>query len=103
MLTIKCCFDSYQMYLCLLSNVSLTAIKDNFKHKYGAKFCNIHAPLLHKEYTTLPYPNNIYHMAACTYEVRTLRDGLLIFYEKGEGFVAHTVKAGTHVIGSTIR
>ena len=52
---------------------------------------------------TLPYPNNIYHMAACTYEVRTLRDGLLIFYEKGEGFVAHTIKACTHVIGSTIR
>ena len=100
MLTIKCCFDSYQMYLCLLSNVSLTAIKDNFKHKYGLNFV-IYMPNSYIK-NTLPYPNNIYHMAACTYEVGTLRDGLLIFYEKGEGFVAHTVKACTHVIGSTI-
>ena len=99
MLTIKCCFDSYQMYLCLLSNVSLTAIKDNLKHKY-LNFV-IYMPHSYIK-NTLPYPNNIYHMAACTYEVGTLRDGLLIFYEKGEGFVAHTVKACTHVIGSTI-
>ena len=51
---------------------------------------------------TLPYPNNIYHMAACTYEVRTLRDGLLIFYEKRESLITHAVKTRTHIVGGAI-
>ena len=47
--------------------------------------------------------HHIYHMTACTDEICTLGNTLLIGYEMGKGLITHTIESCTHIIRGTIR